>query len=1034
MAAVLQEPEAAWKPDVADELVRQLGAQQEQIRELELQVVNALSKVDALSKVGAPSNSRGVQSSNSTGPPSEATSSLGDNALEQLEEGTGGDASGSAEGSQSKAVSPTAITPARLDVGDSYALNMSIWDSMLFFGHPGLGGSVSAVTLLAYVLNLTFQLAFCLMIWHYMLVPDVSSSALDTLLKFRLSIAHNVEFADPISKQSLAQQLCNTNEKVHYAAGQMDILKDVKQFLNGGPQLMILAEIVFLCVIVKELDAIAQFAKAVMSLRRSRSTTVVLADSSEHDVHDPAERCKAEDLYLLSVVTRIDKIRPLRVYFAWALIIVPRLAISLFLGITGVRFIGKTNNVDDLILNCLAIAFVIDLDELIYECLAPRRLKTLMNNVEPIPCNAPEYGVTKRHVPVLSAVMKIIFMTAAVAAAYYLYLGRFFWQLEQVDHILCSQDSNLDFVYARNSANNIIYVARSKDTEDWTADEVTIMEVANLDIEPGFDWKPGILVKQQELHTGSEHSPPAVVIGHSAELVSDTEYDASIYEALEELGGMSPERAASGLVCRDLGSTKSERRSYLAALQELMNSTGNSTAINSCDDVPWQYCARREMTQLRALCPVHCNCHVPPTYEIGGGRAPATSRAGYFQSPQGGCPQSCQAQVETSNEILFVTGPSPFSGSTNSTLGTAGRCLDVGPEEIVFGGSESMSSSAECLVYEEHDSTMITVAASCSGLPSVAFWWLTFAAGLFEHLTADVTFPDIVEDIVMKPDSEISVPSNMRSALVKWISNGSMAQSFVDGNWELMPGVPHPRNLTGCDFLASFEVRMLLNIDLCGAEEYSSIRFMCPVSCGCSVGQLYNYEFVDGGVQFDLIEGLFSVSNRMEDLVSCPAACVMVHPAISGDSSYNSIDVGVDPSCEDRPGNSSGKLWSDGYNGCSAYASAEAQGDEWCTKFGESDFNGEGSAKWACCACGGGSDHSVAQCTDLAPDGATDADGDSCADWAMNEWDCSDEYDDTDFTLMDMCCQCGGGSDYYYYDSEDYYYYDSEYYYYYDSK
>jgi hypothetical protein len=385
---------------------------------------------------------------------------------------------------------------------------------------------------------------------------------------------------------------------------------------------------------------------------------------------------------------------------------------------------------------------------------------------------------------------------------------------------------------------------------------------------------------------------------------------------------------------------------------------------------------------------------------------------------------------------------------------------------------------------------MRTVAASCSGLPPVAFWWLTFAAGLFEHLTADVTFPDIVEDIVMKEDSEISVPSNMRSALVKWISNGSMAQSFVDGTWELMPGLSHPRNLTGCDYLASFEVRMLLNIDLCGAEEYSSIRFMCPVSCGCSVGQVYNYEFFDGGVQFDLMQNLYYVSNRMDDLGSCPAACVMVHPAISGDSSYDSIDVGVDPSetatyvqkysdvrcvdvpalyrgtcgeacttaeceahcsqngqcsffaswssglcetysacpntapddglsiqvyqkqvCEDFPGKSSGTSWSDGYNGCSAYAVAEAQGDNWCTEHGETNFNGEGSAKWACCACGGGlqSDHSVTQCTDLAPDGATDVYGDSCADWAANKWACSDSYDDTDFTLMEMCCQCEGG-------------------------
>eukprot|EP00959_Pyramimonas_sp_CCMP1952_P343635 7198224-Pyramimonas_sp.AAC.1 len=83
------------------------------------------------------------------------------------------------------------------------------------------------------------------------------------------------------------------------------------------------------------------------------------------------------------------------------------------------------------------------------------------------------------------------------------------------------------------------------------------------------------------------------------------------------------------------------------------------------------------MTQLRALCPVRCNCHVPPTYEIEGQKA----LAGYFQSPRGGCPQSCRAQLATSNELRFVRGTAPNSTGTNST---AGWCADVEPDAIIF--------------------------------------------------------------------------------------------------------------------------------------------------------------------------------------------------------------------------------------------------------------------------------------------------------------------------------------------------------------
>jgi hypothetical protein len=939
------------------ELVRQLEIQQEQIRELQ---ADALSKDQRLTA--------------STKPPSQVRSGFEGEALEQMEAGMRGNAQQSVEDSKGNAVSTRRITPERLDEGHSYQLNTSIWDSMLFCGYPGLGWSVSIATLFAGICNFCLQFAFCYMIWAYMLDPEVNSSTLDTLLKFRLSIAHNVEYADPITKQSLAQQLCNTDDKVHYAAGQLSMLKDVKTFLGGsGVQLMIIAEILFLCVIVQELDRIVQFANAIMSLRRSAETRVVLVDSSEHE-----DRCKAEDPYEFSVETRIEEITPLRVYFAWACIVVPRLFIVLYLAVTGVRFIGKTHSVDDLVLNCVAIAFVMDFDEIAFEGFAPRRVQTLVSKMKPIPCVAASYHVSRPHGPVLWQITKILLVLASAVALYYLSLARFFWQLQQVDHVLCSQSSTLDFVYARNSANNIIYVARAQDSNGWTPDEVTMMNVANLKIEPKYDWNSGILDKQNELGFSNELDSPAIVIGSTATSVGDTEYDAIKYEAILELGSMSLEQAASSITCRDLGSSK-ERGSYLAALQVLME----NTSIESCDDVSWHYCTRREMAQLRALCPVRCSCHVPPTYELLGKK----TLAGYFQSPQGGCPQSCQKQLETSNEISFVTGESPLA------RGSVGKCTDLGQDKFVSFGS------ADCLVDK-------TVASDCSDLPPEAFWWLTFVAGLFEHLTADVAFPDIVNDMVMQSGSHLDVPSNMKPEFVEWVSNGSMAQSLLDGSWDLMPGVPHPRGLTGCAYLTSFEVRSLLNTDLCSAEEYSSIRFMCPVSCGCTQGTIYMTE----GLQVtDMSDIYFQVSNRMEDLGSCPAECVMVHPSISNDTSYDSITCTAHDDC------SAGKFC---YGGV-------------CSACDECHYCSDG-IDGTCGSCDGPTQE-IGPCLTDGPDGGESTTAPACSDtsggatglfaaqggfvvscdvWAGYAEYCayySAAYDDSDFTATDMCCACGGG-------------------------
>jgi len=55
----------------------------------------------------------------------------------------------------------------------------------------------------------------------------------------------------------------------------------------------------------------------------------------------------------------------------------------------------------------------------------------------------------------------------------------------------------------------------------------------------------------------------------------------------------------------------------------------------------------------------------------------------------------------------------------------------------------------------------------------------------------------------------------------------------------------------------------------------------------------------------------------------------------------------------------------------------------------------------------GGSDV-YEDCTDT-DDGATDRDGDSCAEYSdFPEW-CEDDFDDADFNAAKMCCACGGG-------------------------
>merc|ERR1719253_1763923 len=69
-----------------------------------------------------------------------------------------------------------------------------------------------------------------------------------------------------------------------------------------------------------------------------------------------------------------------------------------------------------------------------------------------------------------------------------------------------------------------------------------------------------------------------------------------------------------------------------------------------------------------------------------------------------------------------------------------------------------------------------------------------------------------------------------------------------------------------------------------------------------------------------------------------------------------------------------------------------------------------------CCACGAGAvdviiDVVVSNCTDT-DQWATDVEGFGCADYSAFPAYCvqTGTYDDSDFTLVDMCCACGGSA------------------------
>merc|ERR1711871_137754 len=156
--------------------------------------------------------------------------------------------------------------------------------------------------------------------------------------------------------------------------------------------------------------------------------------------------------------------------------------ISIAVGVVGMFFLATSAAMSDLVLNAIALAFILDLDEILYTVFAPRRVHTLMNNIEPLPM--PPF---RRCIPGLNSGLKMMVAVGGVAITKFLVLDPMFWRLRQAQDILCS--GNLEFVYATNPATGMVHVTNTKEQGEWAQSEKTILQVVGPKLEPKYGWE-----------------------------------------------------------------------------------------------------------------------------------------------------------------------------------------------------------------------------------------------------------------------------------------------------------------------------------------------------------------------------------------------------------------------------------------------------------------------------------------------------------------------------------------------------------------
>mmetsp|Transcript_133345 Transcript_133345/g.414646 ORF Transcript_133345/g.414646 Transcript_133345/m.414646 type:complete len:500 (-) Transcript_133345:16-1515(-) len=337
----------------------------------------------------------------------------------------------------------------------------------------------------------------------------------------------------------------------------------------------------------------------------------------------------------------LQKISVIRFFFVFVAIVVPRLTIAGFLLPIGMSYLRYTISPSELMLNSMALTFIIQIDEMFYEAFAPRRVKCLMRKLQPM--RVPSMGRRCGHkLGGLFSTFRLVALAAGIAVSYVFLLQPFYANIKTAEDILCSGDR--DFIYSVHPSTQVVEATRSNDVDAWTLSESqrAVLELAHPHIRK---WRPDF-APILDAHLRHYHE----ITFPSPERFRTGSFDSHAFKRIVSSVQDDIVRASRSLVCEDWDKMERSVGMHVAARRIAAETHGSH---RSCSEVNLK-CADMNSNAIRALCPMTCGCaHVdrPP--------------AGFFASPAWGCPMRCYDRITISMAQF-----------------TAPMCSDVAPEEF----------------------------------------------------------------------------------------------------------------------------------------------------------------------------------------------------------------------------------------------------------------------------------------------------------------------------------------------------------------
>eukprot|EP00966_Prymnesium_polylepis_P149473 3453228-Prymnesium_polylepis.1 len=312
--------------------------------------------------------------------------------------------------------------------GEDVELPQSIWSAALLIGTSNVDRTASIHLLLLLLLNLTAQVVFSVVVFEYFAQAYVDSDTIEGYRLWRRNVAHRYEHYDHVSGKSLAERVCDNDESLDTSFLQVAAVDEIFAYLGTGgrdsqfepgPLMTFLSLLLFTLTVSKECVSTFDLCDAVCRIPLASVTSIASDDGGES----------------WSIVA----LAPTRLA-CWLVTSGVKFSIAIFLLIFGLQYISYTIDLQDLLLNAVALEFVINTDELIFDSLAPLGTKHLVRRLRPMPIRRAAWcGIDRA---TLVATSGSIF---TVLAAYFILVVPQTTQLEEARDVLCG--GSQQFVY-----------------------------------------------------------------------------------------------------------------------------------------------------------------------------------------------------------------------------------------------------------------------------------------------------------------------------------------------------------------------------------------------------------------------------------------------------------------------------------------------------------------------------------------------------------------------------------------------------------